>query len=55
MEDIINEKFLNTEKITINWEWKYYIDNIHDIQDTKDGENAKTYIFEIETFVEEEG
>lgn len=54
MENVINEKFINTEKITINWEWKYYIDESHDIQDTKNGEEAQKYLFEIEAIVEEQ-
>lgn len=54
MENIINEKFINTEKITINWEWEYYINHKHDIQDTKDGENGQRYLFEIEANVEEQ-
>lgn len=54
MEEVINEKFMNTEKITISWEWKYYIDEIHDIQDTKEGEEAQKYLFEIEAIVEEQ-
>ena len=54
MEDIINKKFINTDRITINWEWKYNIDEIHDIQDTKDGERVQKYLFEIESIVEEE-
>lgn len=54
MEKIINEKFINTDKITINWEWKYYIDEIHDIQDTKDGEETQKYLFEIEGIIEQE-
>ena len=54
MEDVINEKFMNTEKITINWEWKYYIDEKNDVQDTKDGKNAQRYLFEINAIVEEQ-
>jgi len=54
MEDVINKKFKDTEKITINWEWKYHIDNAHDLQDTKDGEIAQTYLFEIQAIVEEQ-
>lgn len=54
MEDVINEKFKNTEEITINWEWKYYIDENHDVEDTRDGENAQRYIFEINAIVEDQ-
>lgn len=54
MEQVINEKFINEEKLTINWEWKYYIDEMHDVQDTEDGEKIKKYIFELEAIVEEE-
>ena len=53
MEKEINETFMNTEKITINWEWKYFVDEKQDIQDANDGENAGKYIFEIETIIEE--
>jgi len=52
MEEIINQKIINTEKITINWEWKYYINENHDIQDTKDGKMAQNYIFDIQVFAE---
>ena len=45
--------FKNTEKIVICWEWEYYIDDAHDIQDTNDARNIKRYIFNIETIVEE--
>lgn len=54
MEDVINKKFINTDRITINWEWKYYIDEVHDMQDTKDGERVQKYLFEIEAIVEKE-
>lgn len=54
MEKIINQEFLKTDQITINWEWKYYIDEKHDIQDTKEGELAEKYIFKIEAIVEDE-
>ena len=53
MEKIINRKFMNKEKLTIDWEWEYYINDVNDIQDTKDGENIEKYIFEIEAIVEE--
>lgn len=53
MEDIIEEKFMNSEKITINWEWEYYVSVIHDIQDTIDGKIGENYIFEIEVIIEE--
>lgn len=53
MEDIINEKFMNVDEIIINWEWKYHINKIQDIQDTKDGENAQKYLFEIKAIIEE--
>lgn len=52
MENIINEEFKNNEKLTINWELKYYLDDIHDIQDSKDGKNAQRYLFEINAFIE---
>lgn len=53
MEDIINEKFMNTDEITINWEWKYFINEIQDIQDTTDGEKAQRYLFEIKAIIEQ--
>lgn len=54
MENCINEKFINTEKVAINWEWKYYINEKMDEQDTRDGEKGQSYIFEIEAIVEEQ-
>jgi len=53
MENVINKKFIDTDKITINWEWKYYTDENNDIQDTKDGQNAQIYIFKINAIVED--
>lgn len=52
MQDAINKEFINREKITINWEWEYYIDDVHDIEDTKDAQNIQKYIFEIVTIIE---
>lgn len=52
-EDIINKKFNESEKITIDWEWKYETSKINDIQDTKDGQYAQKYIFEIDAIIEE--
>ena len=54
LEQIINKKFINTEKIIINWEWKYHINGIQDIQDTIDGQRGGKYIFEIQAIIEEE-
>lgn len=53
MEEVINEKFMNTETLNINWEWKYFVDEKHDIQDTEDGMVAQNYIFELEVICEE--
>ncbi|MBQ2836212.1 MAG: hypothetical protein IJE68_05205 [Clostridia bacterium] len=53
MENIINEKFVNTDEITINWEWEYYVNDIQDIQDTIEGENAQSYLFEIKAIIED--
>ena len=53
MEYIINEKFSNTDKITVYWEWEYYIVDVYDLQDTNDGKNAQSYLFEINAIVEE--
>ena len=55
IEVILNQKFKITDKITINWEWEYYIDEKNDIQDTEDGKIATKYIFEINAIVEEKG
>jgi len=52
MEQLINEMFINTEQIAIKWEWRYFINDFQDIQDTKDGVQAQKYIFEIETIIE---
>lgn len=54
MENVINKKFMSTEKVTINWEWKYYIDEAHDAQDTKDGQIAQKYLFDINVIVEDQ-
>lgn len=53
MEKTINEKFLKTDQIIINWEWKYYINQFSDIQDTKDAKEIPKYIFEIQAIIEE--
>ena len=52
MEKIINEMFIDQEEIFINWEWKYYVNDAQDIQDTEDGKIVKNYIFEIEAVAE---
>ena len=52
MEEKINEKFASANKIKINWEWKYESSQEEDIEDTKDGENAQRYIFEIKAVIE---
>ena len=54
IENRINQKFINNEKITINWEWKYYINEKMDEQDTRDGEKVQSYIFEIEAIIEDQ-
>jgi len=54
LEEKVNEKFINTEKIIINWEWEYYISKNKDIQDTEDGQNAERYLFEVCAIVERE-
>lgn len=53
MEKVINETFMDKDKITIYWEWEYYIDEINDIQDTKDSKSVQRYIFQINASVEE--
>lgn len=47
IESVINQQFFNKEEIVINWEWKYYINDEMDIIDTKDGESAQKYVFEL--------
>ncbi len=47
MEDIISSKFETQKEITINWYWKYEINEMEDIQDTIDGMNLNKYVFEI--------
>lgn len=54
MEKEINEKLLDEEKIIINWVWEYHVNEIEDIEDTDDGENAQKYIFEINSIIEDE-
>ena len=53
LEYIINEKFADAEKISINWEWKYYVNEIQDMQDTADGQMAQKYLFEIKVIMED--
>jgi len=50
-EKIIYE-LIQKNQVTINWKWNYETNEIYDIQDTKDGENANTYVFEIRAFME---
>lgn len=53
LEPIINNKFLITDKIKIDWKWEYEINSICDEQDTIDGTAAQKYIFEVEAVYEE--
>ena len=53
MEKEINEILKENNRVTINWEWKYDVNEKKDIEDTEDGENLKEYIFNMDTIVEE--
>lgn len=53
MEKEINEILKENNRVTINWEWKYDVNDKKDIEDTEDGENLKEYIFNMDTIVEE--
>lgn len=52
LEEKINEIIKETNRIIINWEWKYETNKEQDMQDTKDGKNAQNYIFEVEAILE---
>lgn len=53
MQEALKEKFLTEDRVTINWKWQYEISQEGDIEDTKSGENAQSYIFEINAIIEE--
>ena len=53
MQEKLKEKFLTEESVQINWRWKYETSQEGDIEDTKSGENAQSYIFEIHAIIEE--
>lgn len=53
MQKEINNILSEKDEVTINWEWKYDIDEQNDIEDTKDGEIAKEYVFRMDTIVED--
>lgn len=47
VEKKINECFVNEDKVIIDWEWQYYINENFDSMDTEDGEIAQKYAFEV--------
>ena len=51
IEEIINKEFIFNDEISIKWKWEYYIDEIHNIQDTIDAQKISKYIFEIKAIV----
>ena len=52
MQKELKEKFLTEDSIKINWKWKYETSEEGDMEDTKSGENMKSYIFEIKAILE---
>ena len=54
MQDEINEVLKEKDRVTINWEWKYNLNEQDDIEDTQDGENLKEYVFNMDAIVEDE-
>lgn len=53
MESIIKEKLIDNGKVKVDWNWPYFESDIHDKQDTIDGENSHTYIIEIEAIIDD--
>ena len=49
----LNEMLKENNRVIIDWEWKYDVNDKKDIEDTEDGENLKEYIFNMDTIVEE--
>ena len=52
IQENINQKFQNQDKITINWIWQYEESQEGNIQDTIDGQKAFKYIFEIKAIIQ---
>ena len=52
MQQEINEIFKIQDEVTIYWEWPYELDTENDIQDTKEGEKAERYLFEVNAIIE---
>lgn len=52
IQENINQKFQNQDKITINWIWQYDENQENNIQDTIDGQKAFKYIFEIKAIIQ---
>ena len=53
MQEELKEKFLTKDSIKIDWKWKYETSQEGDIEDTRSGEHAQSYIFEINAIVED--
>lgn len=53
MQEDLKQKFLTNNNVIINWQWKYENNEEDDIEDTKDGKKAKSYIFEMNAIIEE--
>lgn len=52
MQEQLSNILQERDKAIINWKWKYSNNFEDDMEDTKDGENAQKYIFEIKAIVE---
>lgn len=53
MQEELKEKLLTQDRVEVNWNWQYETTQEADIEDTKSGEKAQSYIFEIIAIVEE--
>ena len=52
MQEKLNNIFKSQDKAIINWKWEYNGNTQNDTKDTKDGENAQSYSFEVKAIVE---
>lgn len=52
MQEKLKEKLLTEESTKIKWIWKYETSKEGDIEDTKSGEIAQSYIFEINAILD---
>ena len=52
MQTEINEIFKTKNEVTIYWQWPYELDTENDVQDTKEGQKAERYLFEINAIIE---